>query len=182
MGTDKATLPFHDASLLEHAIAVLASFASPIVVVRAADQRSVSLPTHVREAIDARPDRGPLEGLRAGLAAIAPADVAFVVAVDLPFLSTEFARRMVALLGDHDAAVPRTKDGAHPLAACYRARVLPVIESLLAENRLAMHELLTRIDCRFVDVASHSDLRALMNVNTPEDYARAVAVTRTENS
>jgi len=134
-GDDKSALPFHDGSLLERAVATLASFASPIVVVRAADRRDARFPRTSAKRSTRGPTR-PLEGLRAGLAALGDsADCAFVVAVDLPFLSAAFAQRVVALLGDHDAhdaAVPRTVDGVHPLAACYRVRVLPVIDRLLA--------------------------------------------------
>ncbi len=180
MRRDKATLRLGATTLLERVVAALAPVASPIVVVRAADQALPALPRDVIATTDRSPGLGPLEGLRAGLAAIhGRADAAFVAAVDLPFLSSAFVRRVAELLAAHEAAVPRTRDGIHPLAACYRAGLEPLIEPLLAEKRLAMHELLARIDCRFVDAAeleaADPGLRSLVNVNTPEDFVRAEA-------
>ncbi len=180
MGQEKAALAFHDATMLERVLAALRPIAAPLVVVGAADRPLAPLPDGVRSTSDRSADVGPLEGLRAGLAAVGgDADVAFVAAVDLPLLSTAFARRVIDRIGSHDAAVPRTRDGIHPLAACYRTRIVPTIEHVLFDGKRAMSDLLDRIDCGFVEADDLTDvdaeLRSLVNVNTPEDLARALA-------
>ena len=51
---------------------------------------------------------------------------------------------MADLLGTHDAAVPWIDGFYHPLAAVYRATVIPNIEALLAADRLRPRTCLIR--------------------------------------
>src|SRR5690349_8268256 len=68
MGTDKASLDWHGTTLLRRAVGIAhRAVDGPVIVVRAAGQRLPLLPDGVELAQDARPDRGPLEGLAAGL-------------------------------------------------------------------------------------------------------------------
>ena len=145
-------------------------------MVRAAGQEMPTLPDGVRVVEDAREGRGPLEGLRAGLRGLEPAvEAAYVAAVDLPFLTPEAVRRALAALAEGvDAAVPRAGGRAHPLAAAYRATVLPVVDGLLAEGRARMGDLLERLDVAWLE----EEPDALRNLNTPADYARARALPR----
>src|SRR5512135_208623 len=86
MGTPKAALEWHGSTLLRRTVGILArATGGPIVVVRAAGQPLPALPPDVHVVDDPRPDQGPLQGIAAGLAALAGrADVAFVSATDLP--------------------------------------------------------------------------------------------------
>src|SRR5438445_12995555 len=72
MGLPKATLPFGPELMLQRVIRLLRSIVQPIVVVVAPGQELPSLPSDVLLARDEREARGPLEGLFAGLSAIAP--------------------------------------------------------------------------------------------------------------
>ena len=176
MGTPKAGLEWHGSTLLRHVAGVVGSAAGPVIVVRAAGQEMPTLPDGVRVVEDAREGRGPLEGLRAGLRGLEPAvEAAYVAAVDLPFLTPEAVRRALAALAEGvDAAVPRAGGRAHPLAAAYRATVLPVVDGLLAEGRARMGDLLERLDVAWLE----EEPEALQNLNTPADYARARALPR----
>ena len=176
MGTPKAGLEWHGSTLLRHVAGVVGSAAGQVIVVRAAGQEMPTLPDGVRVVEDAREGRGPLEGLRAGLRGLEPAvEAAYVAAVDLPFLTPEAVRRaLAALAGGVDAAVPRAGGRAHPLAAAYRATVLPVVDGLLAEGRARMGDLLERLDVAWLE----EEPEALRNLNTPADYARARALPR----
>jgi molybdenum cofactor guanylyltransferase len=170
MGTPKAGLEWHGSTLLAH-VAGLVGGAGPVVVVRAPGQRLPGLPAGVRVAEDAHEGRGPLEGLRAGLAALEPeVEAAYVAAVDLPFLTPGAVwRALGALVEGAQAAVPRAGGRAHPLAAAYRPAVLPVVEALLAEGRTRMGDLLERLEVAWLE----EDPRVLRNLNTPSDYAWA---------
>src|SRR5690606_11965089 len=66
MGTSKAWLHFRGQPLLARTVEIVGRIASPIVVVAAREQKLPPLPPHVIRAEDARPERGPLEGLLAG--------------------------------------------------------------------------------------------------------------------
>jgi molybdopterin-guanine dinucleotide biosynthesis protein A len=102
-----------------------------------------------------------------------------VVATDLPLLTADLLLALVAW-PEADAVVPRTASGLHPLCALYRREpVLAVARARLADGRLALRGLLDAIDTATLEEADLArvdpDGTALMNVNTPEDLARARA-------
>jgi molybdenum cofactor guanylyltransferase len=185
MGTPKALLPFGDETLLARMVRIVGEVVSPIVVVAAAGQ---DLPTCARAVIvarDERPERGPLEGLRAGLAALAPhAEGAYVSSVDAPLLSPAFIRRMIDRLEDADVAVPvEEQEGKlfhHPLAGVYRTRVLPQVEALLAADRLRMVYLFEQVATNRVPVEALRDVDAelwsLRNMNDPSALRELLAL------
>src|SRR5205809_2559240 len=72
MGLAKATLPFGPELMLQRVVRLLGSVVQPIVVVAAPGQELPPLPHGLLIARDEREARGPLEGLFAGLSAIAP--------------------------------------------------------------------------------------------------------------
>ena len=132
MGAPKAAVPWGGGTLLSRAVDALGPAVGRVVVVRAPGQALPPLPLGVVVTQDARPGRGPLEGIAAGLAALRPGEDAFVLAVDMPFAGAEFAAAVLAALGPGaDAAVPRADGRAHPLAAAYRAGVAATARDLL---------------------------------------------------
>ena len=65
----------------------------------------------------------------------------------------------------------------HPLSAVYRRSTLPHVEGLLAENRLRPVFLFEAVKTRRVrpdEMTADPDLRTLRNLNTREDYDRAL--------
>jgi molybdenum cofactor guanylyltransferase len=175
MGAPKAGLEWHGSTLLRRVAGLVARAAGPVVVVRAAVQELPPLPAAVRVVDDARPGRGPLQGLLAGLEALDPAVEAVVVAAaDMPLLHPRLLTRALAALGPgDDAAVPRAGGRAHPLAAAYRTTVAPRVESLVAADLLAVHGLLERLHVAWLD-AGEDD--GLVGLNTPAEYAAARAL------
>lgn len=179
MGVPKATLPFGPETMLQRVIRLLGTVVSPIVVVAAPDQQVPGLPEGVLVARDEREQRGPLEGLRAGLKALpASSDLAYVTSCDVPLLVPDFVRRMIELLDGHDIAVMEIDGFPHPLSAVYRREVLPQVESLLAADRLRPAFLFEAARTRKVQpeemAAIDPQLLTLRNLNTPEDYKRAL--------
>ena len=180
MGLSKATLPFGPELMLLRVVRLLSAVAQPIVVVAAPGQDLPPLPSGVILTRDEREGRGPLEGLLAGLAAIAPhADVAYATSCDVPLLAPGFVREMIARLAEHDAAVPVEGEFHHPLAAVYRTSVVPVIQELLAADRLRPVFLFDRVATCRVSVdrlrAIDPQLDTLKNLNRPADYLAALA-------
>jgi len=147
--------------------------------VAAADQQLPDLPPEIIVTRDERDGHGPIEGLRVGLTAIAShADAAYATSCDVPLLSQAFVRRMIAELGENDAAVPIDGEFFHPLAAVYRTHTAATMERLLDQAKLRTSDLFATLltnrvpiqELRGVDPA----LLTLMNVNTPSDYVRAL--------
>lgn len=191
MGSPKAWLEFDGEPLLARVVRRIAEAANPIVVVAAPGQEIPSLPPEVLVVRDPVSGRGPLQGIAAGLDALAfafdgRATMAFVSSTDVPFIHPELIRRLRALRGNSfDIAVPRAKGHYHPLSAIYGVEARPEIEALLAADRLRPFYLFERMRTIFADEAlllagealkaADSELLSLENVNTPGEYEAALA-------
>jgi molybdopterin-guanine dinucleotide biosynthesis protein A len=180
MGRPKAWLPIAGDIMLRRVVRCLGEVVSPIVVVAAPGQDVPPLPGDIQLLRDEERGRGPLEGLAAGLAALAGrAEAAYLSSCDVPFLRPAFVRRLINLLGDRSICVPRVGDFHHPLAAVYRVNVLDAVRRLLTENRLRPFFLFEAVRTRVVEVSELSDVdpgfESLRNLNTPGDYEQALA-------
>jgi molybdopterin-guanine dinucleotide biosynthesis protein A len=167
MGTPKAALEWHGSTLLRRTTGILARATDgPVIVVRAAGQDLPALPSGVEVIDDPREGLGPMQGMAAGLAAIADrAMSAFVCSTDLPFLHPAFVRRILREVdapgrgeeptghpdgtadraqdthghgghGGADVALPLARGFPQPLAAAYRTALAPLAARLVAEQRL----------------------------------------------
>ena len=183
MGRPKLALPFGGETMLTRVVRLLGEAVDQLVVVAGVGQELPQLPCEVLVTHDRQADRGPLEGLAAGLSATA-AEAAFVTGCDVPLLLPGFVRRMIELSAGYDVAVPHVDasgsgKGAfdEPLAAVYRRSVLPQVEALLAAGRLRPAELFDRVRTRRVAAEELTDvdpqLQSLANVNSPADYRAA---------
>lgn len=180
MGRPKAWLPVAGEPMLVRVVRVVAAAVEPVVVVASPGQELPDLPAGVVVVRDAAEGNGPLQGLAAGLAALeGRADTAFVVGCDAPFLTAAFVRRLVSLRGAADACVCAPGDFPHPLPGVYAVGVLDRVNDQLAAGALSLRGLLERVPTRLVRPSDLADidpaLDALRNVNTPDDYARALA-------
>jgi len=178
MGSSKAMLPFGRETMLQRVVRLLGDVVSPIVVVAAVDQELPELPPEVIVTYDENEGRGPLEGLRAGLKALPPdVDGAYVTSCDVPLLVPGFVRQMLDLANGFDIAVMEIDGFTHPLSAVYRRSALAVVEDLLAKDRLRPAFLFEAVKTRRVrpaQVTADPQLHTLRNLNTPEDYRRAL--------
>lgn len=129
-----------------------------------------------RRVADPTGPRCALRGLVAALE-VCTAECVLVVATDLPLLTAELLLGLVAWPAA-DAVVPRDAEGAQPLCALYRrAAVLPVARQRLAAGELALRGVLDAVATSYVEGdalrALDPEGRALLNLNTPADLARA---------
>jgi molybdenum cofactor guanylyltransferase len=180
MGTSKAMLRFGPEPMLQRVLRVLGQVVQPLAVVAAPGQELPPLDSQILIVRDRQRGRGPLEGLRSGLAALPPvSDAAFVIGCDAPLLQADFIRAMIQELGNHEIAVPIDGQFFHPLAAVYRIRLVRQIDHLLSQAidkpRLLFQTVPT---CQVpVDRLRLADPRllSLTNVNRTEDYLSALA-------
>jgi len=187
MGRSKPLLDFGGESLLRRVVRIVSQAADPVVVSAAADQDLPGLDPAVLVVRDSVPDRGPLQGLAEGLAAVGSrCHAAFVCTCDAPFTTPAYIRRLGELLGRHDAVMPLSGDRRHPLSAVYRVGVAAQAGRLLERDGRRMTELLDMIDVRFVTPDAWGDLGLdldpLRNLNTPEDYRQALDEFRAASS
>jgi molybdenum cofactor guanylyltransferase len=176
MGEPKALLDWHGEPLVHRVAGILAQVCGPVVVVAAAGQ-SVPVPEGVEIAVDATPERGPLEGIAAGMRALdGRSRAVFLAAVDLPLLHPAFVGHLLAALPGFDAAVAVADGRDQPLAAAYDAALLERAPRLLAAGEGRVTALLERGRIRRLTVAELVEPDSLRNVNTQAEYQRLLAL------
>jgi molybdopterin-guanine dinucleotide biosynthesis protein A len=185
MGRPKESLPLQGDTLLGRTVKALhPAVETTVVVARDAQQQLPALPDGVRRLQDEPTGLGPLGGLTTAMrwflddGGFAATDAVFATACDQPFLTAEAVQWMFSRLGDHELAMPRTGGLLQPLCAVYRLSVLPFAERLLATGTATPRSLAAAANARILseDEVSAFDptLRFLANINTPEDYRRAL--------
>ncbi|MBM4184875.1 MAG: molybdenum cofactor guanylyltransferase [Gemmatimonadetes bacterium] len=171
-GSDKAAALVGGRTLVERAATTLAEVFPDVVVVSSGAPITTAWPY----VADLRPGEGPLAGIEAALhhAAGRGLEGAFVLACDLPLVDADVVRAVVAALGDGPAAAPGRAEppGWEPLCAAYRLPCLRVAAAALDRGVRSAHRLLEEVQAARVAVPS----AAFLNVNTPPDHARALAV------
>ncbi|TWT86267.1 molybdopterin-guanine dinucleotide biosynthesis protein MobA [Pseudobythopirellula maris] len=180
MGADKATLRLPDGrTMLQAVLGSIGRVVSSgrMVCVAAEGQELGALPRDVAVAHDREPQRGPLEGFAAGLAALpAGVDRTLLLACDTPLLTARFCRLLVKhLSAEHDAVVPVIEGCEHPLTAAYRTGVREQVEAMLAADRLRARDLLAELRVRAITAdearAVDPSLGSLRSCNTPEELS-----------
>ncbi|MCE2514446.1 MAG: molybdenum cofactor guanylyltransferase [Acidobacteria bacterium] len=176
-GRPKALLPIGGLRIIDRLLAALRPVVGEVILIAREDEPYRSLGLPIRH--DVLPGTGPLGGIYTALVATT-APRTLVVAADMPFLNALFLERLLDAGRGVDIAVPRTADGYQPLCASYAATCAALIRRRLDEHRLAVHGVLA--DARVREIGPDEMARLdptgtlCFNVNTPADYARALAL------
>ena len=98
------------------------------------------------------------------------------LACDLPLVPADLVRFLLGEARRFDAVVPRTGGKLHVLAAAYTSACLESIERQLESGDRSVHGFLSGVRLRVVEeeeLAAYGGPEVLLNVNTPDDLARA---------
>lgn len=171
MGRPKADVKLGGCSLAQRACQTLAPFTVEVVQVGGepiADLRRRHLP-------DARSGAGPAAGIEAALSDAGIHVVA--LALDLPFVPPALLLATLAAV-DQGAPIcaPRWEHRWHPLCAAYSATALIPLQERLDRGALDLQGLLDEIGTPLEgsELDKFGDpTEMLLNINTPEDLARA---------
>jgi molybdopterin-guanine dinucleotide biosynthesis protein A len=179
MGRDKATLAFPRSSggagattMVEHVAGILGQRCEPVLVMAAQGQPLPTLQARIMR--DEFGGQGPLPATARALraAAEAGARLAFVCAVDMPFLAVELIDVLARRAVETDAEVVLPWDGRdHFLAAVYRTDLADRADALVAAGERKMRALVDVSDTQRIVM---SDSRPLTNVNNDADLRALV--------
>jgi molybdopterin-guanine dinucleotide biosynthesis protein A len=175
MGQDKAWIELDGEPLIKRVADVLAEVADEVIVV-------ANDPKYQRLGLRVVPDRYPMGGALGGIATgvgAAAHDTVLVAACDMPFLSADVWRVVLAHAGEADVVIPKVAGEYETLHALYTKACVPHMVRALAENRLRVTSFFDQVrvlaieepDLRAVDPT----LRAFTNVNTPEELASSLS-------
>lgn len=185
MGRDKALMTLDGRTLLERAIAAVASIADDTFVVGdRAPYHQFGIPV----VADVFPGAGPLGGIATALRHASHEHV-LVVACDMPFLSLPLLRAMAAQSRDYDVLVPVTSSSPgdpraastyETLHAIYGRAILPAIELRIGCGELRVVAALAGLAVRELPEAwlrtYDPALRSCVNANRPDDWEAAKAL------
>jgi molybdopterin-guanine dinucleotide biosynthesis protein A len=177
-GRDKAALHIGASAILERQLALLHTVVNRILIV--ANDQARYARYGVPVVGDIVTGAGVLGGLYTAISAVGTPRT-LVIACDLPFLTSAFLSRLIAEGEEVDVLLPRTAEGFQPLCATYsdragvqiglqiQAGIRKVVDAVRGADGLVLRELGPH------ELAPYDrDGTLFFNVNTPDDYARAI--------
>jgi len=177
MGCPKAELPFAARTMLEHIVAEMARVFEDVIVAVATHRSDSWRDLNARIIADEEPHRGPVSALENALHAIR-FDRAFVCSCDAPFVAGDLARKLCEMLGDDDVLIPHVDGKLQMLHAVYRKNCVQILAAMRQKSEHRLHEIVNFAKVRIVPEgeirALAPELLSFFNVNTPEDYQRAL--------
>ncbi len=184
MGRPKSDLQFKNATMLDHIVSAMSRVFDDLVVAVAEPRLYAWEDIGRRTVVDRVPHRGPVAALEQALREI-EFDRAFVCSCDVPFVNGDLARKLCDMLGDHDALIPHVDGKLQPLHAVYRKTCAKVLATMRAQEKNRLHEIENFANVRIVPEDEirplDPELRSFFNVNTPEDYQRAMKLMDGQN-
>jgi FdhD protein len=176
-GEPKALLELGGKRIVERVVEALGAVLDDLLVVTNTPERYEFL--RLPMVADRYPDGGSLGGIFTGLEA-AGGDAAFTVACDMPFLSPAVVRLVLARAGDADVVIPRVDGQYETMHALYAKACLAPMEARLRAGQLRIVGFFPDVRVLEIDAAAVARHRApevaFMNVNTPDELARARAL------
>ncbi len=183
LGRDKARVELEGLTLVERAVATLSGVFSTVIIV--SPEREGLRLSGSEVVPDLQSGQGPLGGIATALD-WAGGQSTFVLACDMPFVSSDLVEHVIKSVSDEGqetsradgpiACVPRWLGRLEPLCALYDPDVLPYVEQALAVGAFGVQDLLETVPIKVVDVGAqhpfyHPEL--FMNINRPMDLDKA---------
>ncbi len=177
MGRPKAELPFAVGTMLDYIVAEMLRAFDELVVAVAEPKRFAWEGYGARSIEDRDSYSGPVAALEHALREI-EFDRAFVCSCDVPFVNGDLARRLCEMLGDDDVLIPQVEGKLQMLHAVYRKECAKTLAAMRKNRESRLHEIVNFAKARIVPEdeirALDPELLSFFNVNTPEDYQRAL--------
>lgn len=174
-GFHKGLLTIDGRPIIEWQLDALRGVAERVFVV--ANHAETYEPLGIPVVPDIVAGAGSLGGILTALATAGEERV-LVLACDMPFVTTPFLRHVLQAGQEADVALPRSADGPHPLCACYAQTCTGPIRGRIEAGALCVQDALATLCIREICGSELSafdpDGLLLLNVNTPDDYARAL--------
>ncbi|GJL63324.1 MAG: putative molybdenum cofactor guanylyltransferase [Nitrospirales bacterium] len=177
MGQDKRGVTVGGETLFNRVLRVYESIFSEIIIVVAEHSPFTENLRH-KVVTDIIPQKGPLGGLYTGLS-YSTEPCVFMVACDMPFLSSSLIRRLCDMSLNFDVLMVQLQTGVQPMQGVYSKKCLPVLKRMIDTNHLEMRDIVSNSELvpRIVDQEDVKDLDpnfiSFMNVNTPADLEMA---------
>jgi len=99
----------------------------------------------------------------------------FILSVDTPFVDKKVIDKFLAVpnASSYDAIIVRTPSGIHPLCGIYSRSLEKALFDMLIDDDHKLGKLLKKSNVYYIDI---EDEDALLNLNTPDEYKRAMEI------
>ncbi len=178
MGTDKASLKIGGQTLLERLVRIVKPLVFQTVVMLAVKQKlpKISSETYnyIRIGRDSQPEQGPMQGIVDALPLlITDVEAVFLLTCDLPYLTTEWLKKLKKAFQPNVDAVCSEQNGyINPLLALYPKKTLLKAPELLAAGKTSCLALLDdRSIIRLLPPTKSPHI--IHDINTPLEYEEA---------
>ncbi len=169
MGSDKAHLPWRGIPLWRHQLITLTSMEPEDILICCGQRTDFSVP-NARVIPDELPNRGPIAGVSAALAAATHEQI-LVLAVDLPEMTAKYLSGLLAATTP-ERGIVGARDGFYePLAAVYPRRAAALAAEVAVDPDHSMQHFVRRAvaaDLLAVRPITRPEEIFFRNVNTPE--------------
>ena len=175
---NKALLKIGDKSIIECVIDALSKVTESIILITNSPKEFEHLELPMFE--DIFPGSGSLGGIYTGLK-VSKTYYNLVVACDMPFILPHLLTFLINHRNHYDVVIPVTPDGHHPTCAIYSKNCIEPIESQIKTGNLRIYNFFphVRVNRMNFDVLCPCyDSNMFFNVNTSEDYSKALSVAR----
>jgi len=170
MGEDKATILFRNVPLWEIQLGLLRQL-QPEELLISAQIDPPWRPADIQFVADEEPSRGPLSGIAAALSQIKTRHL-LALAIDMPFMTENYLRRLCQLAKPNRGVVPLMEDRFEPLAAIYPHEIGQDVIATLSGNDFSLQSLVARLIAanKLKPVQVSKGEKALFrNLNEPHD-------------
>jgi molybdopterin-guanine dinucleotide biosynthesis protein A len=178
MGADKAFLDWGGETLLSRALTVMGPVCDRVAIVGDAAKFSI----YGSAVEDIFSGCGPLAGIHAALVH-STSELNLLLAVDMPFVSSELLAFLFAAAETNDAivTVPRVGYGLQPLCAIYRRDFSAAAEKALRAGKYKIDAAFSGVSMGVIEegelAAAGFPGQKFFNVNTPQDRLDALGAT-----
>ncbi|MCX6138568.1 MAG: molybdenum cofactor guanylyltransferase [Ignavibacteriales bacterium] len=186
MGTNKALLPFGNATMIESVAKRMVSLFSEVLLSTNTPEEYAML--SLRTVPDLIDHRGPLAGIHAGLTTAATERI-FVLSCDMPMITPDIIEFIISYPTARPIVVARADGFVQQLCGIYSKSILPLVQEIIAARKQSVQkekmcpvlELVRKAEGEIIDIESHyNGYRAgsFINVNNPDDVERLAALGR----
>ena len=173
---NKALLKIGNLSIIEHIIGALSEVTESIILSTNSSEEFAHLGLPMFG--DIIPESGSLGGIYTGLK-VSKMHYNLVVACDMPFVQPHLLRLIIDNSSGYDVTIPITPDGFHPTCAVYSKNCIESIEAQIRTRNLKIINFFSQVKVNRVDFSTLSpcyDPNVLLNINTNEDYLKALSI------
>jgi len=165
MKQDKALVKINDKTLLNHQIDKLSPIFDEVII-----SANTSYNCNLKIINDIDRDKGPIGGIYTTLQNI-NTEKAFIIAVDMPFVTENIIKKLIDNSNDFDITIPIIDEKTEPTCAIYSKSCISTIKKQLAENNYRLTDFIAICKTNYVSF-SLNDLDYFKNLNYPEDIRK----------